>query len=408
MPVKRSAALGFIFVTILVDVIGIGIIIPIVPKLIERLTGEGISEASKYGGWLIFSFAFMQFIFSPILGSLSDKYGRRPVLLLSLFGLALDYMLQAFAPTIAWLFVGRLIAGVMGASFTTATAYIADISTPEKRAQNFGMVGAAFGLGFIIGPVIGGLASRWGTSVPFIIAAGLTLLNVLYGYFILPESLAPENRRNFDWAKANPVGSLKHLRKYPVVSGLIITLVLINIAAHAVQSNWTYYTIYKFKWSEEMIGYSLATVGILVSLVQGLLIRKVIPVLGQKKSIYLGLAFYAVGLVLFGIAWKGWMMFAFLVPYCLGGIAGPTLQGIISNQVPANEQGELQGALTSLVSMTAIIGPLLMNNLFAYSTSKNGLFYMPGAAFYLAAILVVIGLVLCIRTLSAHNITVQS
>ncbi len=408
MPVKRSAALGFIFITILVDVIGIGIIIPIVPKLIERLTGEGISEASKYGGWLIFSFAFMQFIFSPILGSLSDRFGRRPVLLVSLFGLGLDYILQAFAPTIAWLFVGRLIAGVMGASFTTSTAYIADISTPEKRAQNFGMVGAAFGLGFIIGPVIGGVASRWGTSVPFIIAAALTLLNVLYGYFILPESLALENRRKFDWAKANPIGSLKHLRKYPVVSGLIITLVLINIAAHAVQSNWTYYTIYKFKWSEEMIGYSLATVGILVSLVQGLLIRRVIPVLGQKKSIYIGLGFYAVGLVLFGIAWQGWMMFAFLIPYCLGGIAGPTLQGIISNQVPANEQGELQGALTSLVSMTAIIGPLLMNNLFAYSTSKNGLFYLPGASFYLAAILVVIGLVLCVKTLSAHDFAVKT
>ena len=408
MPVKRSAALGFIFITILVDVIGIGIIIPIVPKLIERLTGEGISEASKYGGWLIFSFAFMQFIFSPILGSLSDRFGRRPVLLLSLFGLGLDYILQAFAPTIAWLFAGRLIAGVMGASFTTSTAYIADISTPEKRAQNFGMVGAAFGLGFIIGPVIGGLASRWGTSVPFLIAAALTLLNVLYGYFILPESLALENRRQFDWAKANPIGSLKHLRKYPVVSGLIVTLVLINIAAHAVQSNWTYYTIYKFKWSEEMIGYSLATVGILVSLVQGLLIRRVIPVLGQKKSIYIGLGFYAVGLVLFGIAWQGWMMFAFLIPYCLGGIAGPTLQGIISNQVPANEQGELQGALTSLVSVTAIIGPLLMNNLFAYSTSKNGLFYLPGASFYLAAILVVIGLVLCVKTLSAHNFAVKT
>ena len=408
MPVKRSAALGFIFITILVDVIGIGIIITIVPKLIERLTGEGISEASKYGGWLIFSFAFMQFIFSPILGSLSDRFGRRPVLLLSLFGLGLDYILQAFAPTIAWLFAGRLIAGVMGASFTTSTAYIADISTPEKRAQNFGMVGAAFGLGFIIGPVIGGLASRWGTSVPFLIAAALTLLNVLYGYFILPESLALENRRQFDWAKANPIGSLKHLRKYPVVSGLIVTLVLINIAAHAVQSNWTYYTIYKFKWSEEMIGYSLATVGILVSLVQGLLIRRVIPVLGQKKSIYIGLGFYAVGLVLFGIAWQGWMMFAFLIPYCLGGIAGPTLQGIISNQVPANEQGELQGALTSLVSVTAIIGPLLMNNLFAYSTSKNGLFYLPGASFYLAAILVVIGLVLCVKTLSAHNFAVKT
>ena len=408
MPVKRDAALGFIFITILVDVIGLGIIIPIVPKLIQKLTGEGISEASRYGGWLIFSFAIMQFIFSPILGSLSDRYGRRPILLLSLLGLGLDYILQAFAPTIVWLFVGRLIAGVMGASFTTATAYIADISTPEKRAQNFGLVGAAFGLGFIIGPVIGGLASKWGTSVPFMIAAGLTLLNVLYGYFILPESLGKENRRNFDWSKANPVGSLRHLQKYPVVSGLIITLVLVNIAAHAVQSNWTYYTIYKFSWSEETIGYSLATVGILVSLVQGVLIRKAIPVLGQRKAIYVGLVFYALGLVLFGIAWQGWMMFAFLIPYCLGGIAGPTLQGIISNQVPANEQGELQGALTSLVSMTSILGPLIMNNLFAYSTAKNSLFYLPGGAFYLAAILVMIGLLLCVKTLSAQQFATKS
>ena len=408
MPVKRSAALGFIFITILVDVIGLGVIIPIVPKLIQKLTGEGISEASRYGGWLIFSFAIMQFIFSPILGSLSDRYGRRPVLLLSLLGLGLDYILQAFAPTIAWLFVGRLIAGVMGASFTTATAYIADISTPEKRAQNFGLVGAAFGLGFIIGPVIGGLASKWGTSVPFMIAAALTLMNVLYGYFILPESLTQENRRAFDWSKANPLGALKHLQKYPVVSGLIVTLVLVNIAAHAVQSNWTYYTIYKFNWSEETIGFSLAVVGLLVSLVQGLLIRKAIPLLGQRKAIYIGLGFYAVGLVLFGIAWQGWMMFAFLVPYCLGGIAGPTLQGIISNQVPANEQGELQGALTSLVSMTSILGPLIMNNLFAYSTGKNSLFYLPGAAFFLAAALVMIGLLLCVKTLSAQQFAAKS
>jgi len=394
--------LGFIFVTILVDVIGLGIIIPIVPKLIQRLTGEGLSEASRYGGWLIFSFALMQFIFSPILGSLSDRYGRRPILLLSLLGLGLDYVLQAFAPTIAWLFVGRLIAGVMGASFTTATAYIADISTAEKRAQNFGLVGAAFGLGFIIGPVIGGLASKWGTSVPFMIAAGLTLLNVLYGYFILPESLTEENRRRFDWSRANPAGSLKHLGKYPVVSGLVASLVLINIAAHAVQSNWAYYTMFKFDWTEEIVGYSLAVVGILVALVQGVLIRKVIPILGQNKSIYLGLILYSVGLVLFGLAWKGWMMFAFLIPYCMGGIAGPSLQGIISNQVPANEQGELQGALTSLVSMTSIIGPLIMNNLFAYSSSGKGIFYLPGAAFYLAAILTVVSLFLCIRTLTAH------
>jgi MFS transporter, DHA1 family, tetracycline resistance protein len=391
----------------LVDVIGLGIIIPIIPKLIQKLTGEGLSEASRYGGSLIFCFAFMQFIFSPILGGLSDRYGRRPILLLSLLGLSLDYILQAFAPTIAWLFVGRLIVGIMGASFTTATAYIADISTPEKRAQNFGMVGAAFGLGFIIGPVIGGFAGKWGTSVPFMIAAALTLLNVLYGYFILPESLMPQNRRPFDWNRANPLGSLKHLQKYPVVSGLIATLVLINIAAHAVQSNWTYYTMFKFNWTEETVGYSLAVVGILVVLVQGVLIRRIIPMLGQNKSIYAGLLFYTIGLVLFGVAWQGWMMFAFLIPYCMGGIAGPALQGIISNQVPANEQGELQGALTSLVSITSIIGPLIMNNLFAYSTAKGSLFYLPGAAFYLAAAMILLGLFLCIRTLSGHGLSAQ-
>jgi DHA1 family tetracycline resistance protein-like MFS transporter len=403
MTIKRNAALGFIFITILVDVIGLGIIIPVVPKLIENLTGESISEASRYGGWLVFSFAIMQFIFSPILGGLSDRFGRRPVLLLSLLGLGLDYILHAYAPSIVWLFIGRLIAGIMGASITTATAYIADISTPEKRAQNFGLIGAAFGLGFIIGPVIGGVCSKWGPSVPFLVAAGLTLLNVLYGFFVLPESLLKENQRKFEWKRANPIGSLKHLKKYPVVSGLVASLVLIYIASHAVQSNWSYYTIFKFNWDAEMVGYSLAAVGVLVSLVQGFLIRIINPKLGVNKSIYLGIALYSIGLVLFGIAWQGWMMFAFLVPYCLGGIAGPALQGLISNQVPATEQGELQGALTSLISLTSIIGPLIMTNLFAYATAKNSLFYMPGAPFYLAAALMLFSGYLAIRTLSNHR-----
>lgn len=405
MTVKRSAALGFIFITILVDVIGLGIIIPVVPALIEKLTGEGISEASRYGGWLIFSFAIMQFVFSPILGGLSDRYGRRPVLLLSLFGLGLDYVFHAYAPSITWLFVGRLIAGVMGASFTTATAYIADISTPEKRAQNFGLIGAAFGLGFIIGPMIGGIVSHnFGTKAPFLVAAVLTMLNVLYGYFILPESLPVENRRKFEWKRANPLGTLAHLRKYPIVSGLVASLTLVYIAAHAVQSNWAYFTMYKFDWNEQMVGYSLAVVGVLIALVQGFLIRLIIPKLGNNKSIYLGMLLYAVGLVLFGIAWQPWMMFAFLVPYCLGGIAGPALQGIISNQVPANAQGEIQGALTSLMSLTSIIGPLVMNNLFAYSTSSSSSFHMPGAAFFLAAILTLLSLFLCYRTLTLKKI----
>jgi DHA1 family tetracycline resistance protein-like MFS transporter len=404
MKNKPNAALGFIFITVLVDVIGLGIIIPIVPKLIENLTGLGINEASKYGGFLVFSFALMQFIFSPILGALSDQFGRRPILLLSLFGLGLDYILHAFAPTIAWLFAGRIIAGIMGASYTTATAYIADISTPEKRSQNFGLIGAAFGLGFIIGPIIGGVASKWGTNVPFLISAGLTLLNVIYGYFILPESLSLENRRAFNWKRANPIGSLKHLKKYPVVSGLIVSLLLLFIASHAVQSNWTYYTMYKFHWTPEIVGYSLAVVGLLIAFVQGFLIRKVIPKYGENKTIYAGMAFYILGLLLFGLAPTGWMMFLFLIPYCLGGIAGPALQGIISKQVPDNEQGELQGALTSLMSLTAIIGPLLMNNLFAYATNKNSLFYLPGASFYLGAILMIIAAFLAYRTLSKQKV----
>jgi DHA1 family tetracycline resistance protein-like MFS transporter len=403
MTVRKNNALIFIFITILVDVIGLGVIIPVVPKLIENLTGEGLSEASRYGGWLMFSFAIMQFLCSPVMGGLSDKFGRRPVLLLSLLGLGIDYIFHAFTPTIGWLFVGRIVAGIFGASFTTATAYIADISTPEKRAQNFGLIGAAFGLGFIIGPVIGGLAgSAWGPRAPFLVAAALTLLNVLYGFFVLPESLDKSQRRAFDWKRANPVGSLSHLRKYPVVSGLVVSLVLIYIAAHAVQSNWSYYTMFKFNWDEKMVGYSLAAVGVLIATVQGGIIRFAIPKLGEQKAVYLGIALYAVGLVLFGAASASWMMFAFLVPYCLGGIAGPALQGIISSQVPANEQGELQGALTSLMSITSIIGPVMMNGLFAYFTSPDAPVYLPGASFYLAALLTIMSLFFSYRTLSTR------
>ena len=403
MKTTPNNALLFIFITVLVDVIGLGIIIPIVPKLIENLTGLGINEASKYGGWLLFSFAIMQFIFSPILGGLSDRFGRRPILLLSLFGLGLDYIFHAFAPSIAWLFVGRIIAGIMGASFSTATAYIADISSPEKRAQNFGLIGAAFGLGFIIGPVIGGISSKWGTNVPFLIAAGLTLLNVIYGYFVLPESLSKDNRRAFEWKRANPISSLKNLRKYPVVSGLVISLVITFIASHAVQSNWSFYTMYKFNWTAEIVGYSLAVVGVLVAFVQGFLIRKIIPRLGQVKSIYLGMSFSALGLLLFGLASESWMMFAFLIPYCLGGIAGPSIQGVISSQVPANEQGELQGALTSLMSLCGVFGPLLMTNLFAFATAKNSTFHVPGAPFFLASCLTLVSFYLSYRTLSREK-----
>lgn len=403
MTAKRNAALGFIFVTVLVDVIGIGIIIPIIPTLIQNLIGGDISNASRYGGWLVFSFAIMQFIFSPILGGLSDRFGRRPILLISLLGLGLDYIFHAFAPTLMWLFVGRIIAGICGASFTTATAYIADISEPEKRAQNFGLIGAAFGLGFIIGPMIGGISSQWGTRVPFLVAAALSLLNFVYGYFVLPESLKSENRRAFDWKRANPIGSLMQLRKYPVVSGLVVSLTLISLAAHAVQSNWSYYTMLKFSWNSTMVGYSLAFVGVMISLVQGGLIRIIIPKIGQKYSVYVGLFLYTIGMLLFAFAAQGWMMYAFLIPYCLGGIAGPALQGIMSSQIPPNEQGELQGALTGIMSATSIIGPVIMNNLFAYYTGVTAPIYFPGAPFILGALLMLGSLLFTFKPLKAHH-----
>ncbi len=404
MKTTRSAAIGFIFITLLIDVTGWGIIIPVIPKLIEQLIHGDISVASKYGGWLTFAYAITQFICAPILGNLSDKYGRRPVLLFSLFGFGIDYLFLSFAPTIEWLFVGRIIAGVTGASFTTATAYIADISTNENRAQNFGMVGAAFGLGFIIGPVIGGLLGQFGPRVPFYAAAGLCLLNWLYGYFVLPESLSAEHRREFNWKRANPVGSLLHLKKYPALGGLIVALVLVYIAAHAVQSNWSYFTMYRFNWTEKLVGISLGVVGLLVGAVQGGLIRYVNPKLGNERSIYVGLFLYAVGMMLFAFATQSWMMFVFLIPYCLGGIAGPALQSIIAGHVPPNEQGELQGALTSLMSATSIIGPPLMTNLFYYFTQKKAPVHFPGAPFLLGSILMLASAVVAYKTLKHEKI----
>jgi len=388
---NRKAAIGFIFITLLIDVTGLGLIIPVVPKLIEDLLHtSNISKVALFGGLLTFSYAIMQFLFAPVLGNLSDKYGRRPVLLFSLLGFGLDYILLAFAPSIGWLFVGRIIAGITGASMTTASAYIADISTPETRAQNFGMIGAAFGLGFIVGPMIGGLLGEMGPRIPFLVAAGLALLNAAYGYFVLPESLDVSNRRAFDWKRASPISSLKNLSRFPAVAGLIVSFFLIYVASHAVQSNWSYFNIEKFKWSPKMIGISLAVVGVLVSLVQGVLVRFVNPKIGNERSVYVGLGLYTIGLILFGLASQSWMMFVFLIPYCLGGISGPGLQAIISGSVPANEQGELQGSLTSIISITSIVGPLVMSNLFAFFTGPIAPFYFPGAPFMLAALLMLL------------------
>ncbi len=411
MPAKRPA-IGFIFITLLLDVTGWGIIIPVMPSLVRELLGGGVnslasvSDAATYGGWLIASYAVTQFFCAPIVGGLSDRFGRRPVLLGSLFGFGIDFLFLAFAPTIGWLFVGRIIAGVMGASFSTAGAYIADISTPENKAQNFGMMGAAFGLGFIVGPVIGGLLGSFGSRIPFLAAAALALLNFLYGYFILPESLAKENRRAFTWARANPIGTFKSLFRFKVVLGLFISLALVYVSAHAVQSNWSYYTIEKFHWTPRLIGISLGVIGIVFAIVQGGLIRIIIPKLGQYRSVYVGLGLYALGFLLYAFATEGWMMYAFTVVYCLGGIAGPALQGIMSGILPPNEQGELQGGFTSMMSAASIIGPPVMNGLFAYFTGPDAPIYFPGAAMLLGAVLTLVSAVWARKSMKRNMNTV--
>jgi DHA1 family tetracycline resistance protein-like MFS transporter len=391
---KKSAAIGFIFITMLIDITGWGIIIPVIPKLIKELIHGDISEAAKIGGWLTFAYAITQFMFAPLIGNLSDKFGRRPIILISLFAFSMDYLLLAFAPTIVWLFIGRIIAGLTGSSITTASAYIADVSTPENRAKNFGMIGAAFGLGFIIGPVIGGLLGQYGSRVPFYAAAVLCLLNFLYGYFILPESLSKDNRREFRLKRANPIGAFLHLRKYPQLIGLVVSIFLLYTASHAVHSNWSYFTIYKFHWNERMVGISLGVIGLLVGIVQGGLIRWINPKLGNEKSIYVGMALYTIGMFLFATATESWMMFAFLIPYCLGGIAGPAMQAVISSQVPANEQGEIQGTLSSLMSASAIVGPPMMSTVFYYFTHKDAPFQFAGAPFVLGGILMLVSTII--------------
>jgi DHA1 family tetracycline resistance protein-like MFS transporter len=391
MTSTKKAPLRFIFITLLLDVIGLSIIAPVLPRLVEQLIDGNISQASQWSGLLLFAYAFMQFICAPIVGNLSDQYGRRPVLLLSLLGFGIDYIFLWLAPTIGWLFLGRIIAGMFGASYTTATAYIADISTDKNRAKNFGLIGAAFGLGYIIGPVLGGVLSELGPRVPFIAAAVLTFMNAIYGYFVLPESLAIENRRPFEWKRAHPLGALLQLKKHKNLSGgLIITFLLLYIADHALMSTWTFINIEKFGWSNTLIGLSLTTAGILVVIVQGGLIRIINPKIGNQKSIFIGLILYTFSLLLFAFATQSWMMFLFLIPYCLGGITGPSLRSIISENVPNNEQGELQGALTSLMSVASIIGPLLMTNLFTWFTRPTATIRFAGAPFLAGAVLMMI------------------
>ncbi len=394
----RKPALGFIFVTLALDVLGVGLIIPILPRLVQSFQGGSVTAASHVYGLLAALYSLMQFLCAPVLGSLSDRFGRRPVILGSLFGSGLDYFVLAFAPNLGWFFVGRIIAGVTGANFAAAAAYIADISPPEKRAANFGLIGAAFGLGFIAGPALGGLLGNVGLQVPFLVAGGLTLLNWLYGWFVLPESLAPQNRRAFSWIRSNPVGSLLDLRRHPMAFGLAGTYFLIYLAHQVLPSTWVLYTGYRYHWTVGQTGLSLAIVGFMAAIVQGGLTRFVVKRFGEEKTATLGLCIGALSYAGYGLATEGWMIYAILVVGSLGGITGPAVQGLISRGVGANEQGGVQGSLSSLTSVAGIIGPPIAAGLFAYFLGETAPIRIPGAAFFFSSALVLTAMLLALRS----------
>jgi DHA1 family tetracycline resistance protein-like MFS transporter len=394
----RRPALSFIFFTLFLDILGIGLIIPILPKLIESFCGGNSSHASSIYGWLEALYSLMQFLLAPVLGSLSDRFGRRPIILGSLFGSGLDYLLVAFAPSLPWFFLGRVVAGITGANITAASAYIADVSPPEKRAANFGIIGAAFGLGFIAGPALGGALGNYGLRLPFFAAAGLTLLNWLYGWLVLPESLAPENRRAFAWGRANPVGALLALNRYPAVLGMAGTFFLQNLAHQVLPSTWVLYTGYRYHWTPAQVGISLTLVGIMAAVVQGGLARRMLPFLGERRAIVLGLLNGAVVMTAYGLATQGWVVYLIIVIGSLGAVARPAIQGLISRSVPPNEQGAVQGSLSSLDSVTGIIGPPLTTGLFAYFISPQSPAHIPGMAFFLGAALILGALALALRS----------
>lgn len=360
---------------------------PVYPRLLVEVTGESLSRAAVYGGWLGFAFAAMQFVFAPVLGNLSDRFGRRRVLLFAIGALGIDYTVMGFAPTLAWLFVGRAIAGAAGASFTPAYAYVADISPPERRAQNFGVIGAAFGIGFIIGPAIGGVLSSFGPRAPFFAAAALSLTNFTYGFFVLPESLPPERRRAFEWRRANPLGTLGQMRRHPVVLGLLCALFLWGLANQVMPSTWAFYTKFRFGWSDATIGASFAVVGLVMLSSQLIVMRLLVPRLGERRAALIGIVSGMAGYAGFGLATASWMMFAWLVGWFFAAIVMGTTNALMSQRISPDAQGELMGAVASLFSLAAIIGPPIMTHLFARFTAPESTVHVPGAAFLAAAVL---------------------
>ena len=401
---KRTPGLAFIFVTLLIDVLGVGLIIPILPKFVATLSGRGLSVGARDYGLLLGLYGLMQFGFAPVLGALSDRYGRRPVLLVALGMTGVEYVIQAMAPTLTWLYIGRILAGITGASFTTASAYIADVSPSDKRAQNFGLIGAAFGVGFIAGPALGGLLGSLGPRVPFWAAAGLSFINLLYGALILPESLRPENRRPFAWREANPVGILTVLGRYPVVKGMAWSLVASNLAVQALQSTWVLLMTSRFGWGPRQNGLSLAVVGVVALIFQVGLARVLLPKLGERRTVLIGLTVGAAEYLAYALADKPWMIYAIMFAGGLSYLSGQATQGLLSRQVGDDAQGALQGALTSLASLTGIVGPVVTTMLFSYFTRAGAPVKVPGISFFLASFLDIVAVLIAVRVLPRQEV----
>lgn len=386
-------ALTFIALTMAIDMAGVGIIIPVMPDLIQSLSGGSVGEAARVGGWLVFAYAAMQFFCAPIAGNLSDRFGRRPVLLIALLGLAIDYLVMALASTLWVLFVGRVLAGVAGATWSVANAYVADVSDPENRAKNFGIVSAASAAGLILGPAIGGLLGDIDTRAPFYAAAALTAMNMIYGWIVLPETLSQENRRLFSWKRANPFGGINHVRKYPIVLGILCALLLMQLATQSLVYIWAYFNKELFGWTAFQIGLSITFYGITLALVQGGLTGPVVKKLGEKTTALVGLGAGLVAYAIFSFASAGWMMYIGIVIGCIGGFTTPSMQSLMTKAVPANEQGELQGAITSSLAITVVLGPIIMTQLFAHFTRPDH-FYFPGAPFFVSAFLIIASAIL--------------
>ncbi|MBF0680218.1 MAG: TCR/Tet family MFS transporter [Devosia sp.] len=392
---RSRLTLTCILVTILLDMIGVGIIVPVLPELLEELTGGSVAQAAVIGGYLVFAYAFMQFVFSPVLGNLSDRFGRRPILLASLLGLTFDYLMMSIAPFVWYLFIGRIIAGIAGAALATATAYMADITPPHKRTHRFGLIGAAFGLGFIIGPVIGGELGEFGPRVPFYAAAGLAFANFLFGLFVLPESLPKASRRKFDIRRANPLGAVLALRKYPSVLWLLGVLFFFQLSAQALPTVFSYFTVEVFNFSSSMIGRTLGGFGLGFAISQAVIAGPLSKGIGEPAVAMIGLLAAVAAFAGVGMSGEVYQLYLFILVGTVSGLAPPAINGVLSRQVPDNSQGELQGAVNAASSLATIIGPLAATQIFSYyTTTPETHGYFPGAPFVAASVSVALALIL--------------